>query len=140
MFLKTQNKQTSAPHRAPATGARNIPFSLVGSDITITGNIEATVDLHIDGRVDGDIRCAALVQGPDSRIKGHVTAKSARIAGHVEGSISADELTVEASARITGDVTYATISIATGGQVAGQFRHKNVPQGHAELKQITSEA
>jgi len=45
----------------------------------ITGNVSATVDLHIDGRVEGDIGCAGLVQGPDSVIHGNVTAKSARL-------------------------------------------------------------
>lgn len=106
---------------APATGARQIPFSLIGGDVTIKGDVEATVDLHIDGRIEGDISCAALVQGPDSRIQGNIRAKSARIAGHVEGAITADELVVEASARITGDVTYRSISVAPGGQVAGRL-------------------
>jgi cytoskeletal protein CcmA (bactofilin family) len=77
------------------------------------------------------------VQGPDSRIEGAITAKSARIAGHVEGSIDADELIVEASARITGDVVYETISIAPGAQVAGQFTHKG--SAGADLKLVTSE-
>ncbi len=47
------------------TGAKNAPFSLIGSDVTISGNLTASVDLHVDGVVIGDIRCAALVQGAD---------------------------------------------------------------------------
>ncbi len=61
------------------------------------GDIEATIDLHIDGRVHGDVSCAALVQGAESRIAGQIVAKSARIAGLVEGSIVTDELIVEGS-------------------------------------------
>jgi len=119
-----------------ATGARHTPFSIVGGDVTITGNVEASVDLHVDGRIEGDLVCAALVQGAESRIAGHVTAKSARIGGLVEGSISAEELIVEASARITGDVTYETISIATGGQVDGRMMHMSRTP---DLKLINSE-
>ncbi|HTH27031.1 MAG TPA: polymer-forming cytoskeletal protein [Sphingobium sp.] len=137
MFSK-RGKQALAQRSAPATGARQVPFSLIGSDVSIVGNIEASVDLHIDGRVDGDIACAALVQGPDSRIKGHITARTARVAGVIEGSIAADELIVEASARIIGDVTYGSISIAPGGQVAGLFAHRNGAQG-ADLKLVSSE-
>ena len=137
MFSKP-GKQTSAQRSAPATGARQGPCSLIGGDVAIVGDIEASVDLHIDGRVDGDIVCAALVQGPDSRIKGHITARTARVAGLIEGSIAADELIVEASARIIGDVTYDTISIAPGGQVAGLFAHKNGAHG-ADLKLVSSE-
>ena len=28
-------------------------FSVIGSDVVITGNVTAEVDLHIDGRVEG---------------------------------------------------------------------------------------
>ncbi|CAN5140531.1 hypothetical protein BH10PSE13_BH10PSE13_26080 [soil metagenome] len=135
MFSKPD--KTTARPSAHATGARQIPFSLIGADVAIKGDLEASVDLHIDGRVDGDIVCAALVQGPDSRIAGRITAKSARIAGTVEGSITADELIVEASARIAGDVAYETISIAAGAQVAGLFALKGATG--VDLKLVASE-
>ncbi|MBB6124984.1 bactofilin family protein [Sphingobium subterraneum] len=117
-------------------GGRGATFSVIGADVTITGDIAASVDLHIDGRVDGDIACASLVQGAESRIKGHVDAQSATLAGHVEGSITAQTLVIEHSARITGDVTYESISIAPGGQVDGRFTHKGGVQT-GELKLIS---
>jgi len=95
--------------------------------VTITGNIAASVDLHVDGAVEGDISCAALVQGADSRITGHVTARTARLAGLVDGSITAEELIVESSARITGDIAYERITIEAGGRVEGRFTHKDTP-------------
>jgi len=138
MFSK-RSKQPPGHRSAPATGARQVPFSLIGSDVGIVGDIEASVDLHIDGRVEGDICCAALVQGPDSRIKGQVTANTARIAGVVEGSIIADELIVEASARILGNVTYGSVSIAPGSQIAGQFTHQSGAQAGTDLKLVHSD-
>ena len=138
MFSKSSNSPSGAS-RAAATGARHTPFSIIGGDVVITGNVEASVDLHIDGRIEGDLSCAALVQGPDSRINGHVTAKSARIGGLIEGSITAEELIVEASARITGDVTYEVISIATGGQIDGKMSHMSSGRA-ADLKLVKSDA
>ncbi|EXS69600.1 bactofilin family protein [Sphingobium sp. Ant17] len=121
-----------------ATGAKNTPFSLIGGDVTISGNINASADLHVDGVVEGDISCAALVQGADSLIIGHVTAQSARLAGLVDGSIKAEELVVERSARITGDVRYERITIEAGSRIDGHFAHKdNAPA--AELKLIANE-
>lgn len=137
MFSKS-SKQPSGGSAMAATGARHTPFSIIGGDVAITGNIEASVDLHIDGRIEGDIRCAALVQGADSRIKGHVVAKSARIGGLVEGSITADELVLESTGRITGDVTYDVISIATGGQVDGKMSHMSGPRS-TDLKLVKNE-
>lgn len=138
MFSKSSKSQKPASPMS-ATGAKSIPFSLIGGDVTIAGNISASVDLHIDGRVDGDISCAALVQGAESRIKGHVTAQTARLAGLVDGSIDAGELVVESTARITGDVTYERITIEPGGQVEGRFAHKGGIQT-ADLKLITNES
>lgn len=138
MFSKSSKSPSSASPMS-ATGGRNIPFSLIGGDVTISGNITASVDLHIDGKVEGDIACASLVQGAESRIKGHVTAKTARLAGLVDGSIDAEELIVESTAQITGDVTYDKITIAAGGQVEGRFAHKGGAHP-GDLKLITNES
>ncbi len=103
----------------------NSTFSVIGSDVVITGNISAKVDLHIDGRVEGDISCASLVQGESSSIHGAITAETARLAGNVTGSVDARDLVITASAQVTGDVSYETITIEQGGHVDGQFRHKS---------------
>ena len=108
-------------------------FSVLGADVVVTGNIAASVDLHLDGRVEGDITCASLVQGRDSVIKGAVTAEVARLAGTVEGSISARELVIQASARITGDVTYESLTIEQGSQVEGRFSPKSAAAPKVEL-------
>lgn len=103
----------------------NSTFSVIGSDVVITGNISAKVDLHVDGRVEGDISCASLVQGEASSIHGAITAESARLSGTVNGSVDARDLVITASANVTGDVSYETITIEQGGHVDGQFRHKS---------------
>lgn len=138
MFSKSSKSQRPVSPTS-ATGAKHTPFSLIGSDVTITGNLSASVDLHVDGVVDGDIGCAALVQGPDSRISGHVTAQSARLAGRVDGSITAQDLIVESTARITGDVRYRTITIAPGSRIEGRFTHEDAETPPAELKLIANE-
>jgi cytoskeletal protein CcmA (bactofilin family) len=104
-------------------------FSVLGPDITIDGDLAATADLHLDGRINGDIKCAALVQGETSEIKGMVVAESARVAGTIKGSIMAEVLVILKSARIEGDVSYASLTIEEGAQVDGKFTHRT-----AELK------
>ena len=118
------SNRSSGEEAGSATGARNTPFSLIGSDVTVTGNIAASVDLHVDGKIDGDLKCANLVQGEASEIKGAVVADTAKIAGLLDGSIEAKTLIVHATARITGDVTYETITIENGGKVEGKLSHR----------------
>ena len=137
MFLKSKTTPDSesepsrpsppVPAAVPAkmaTGARHTTFSIIGSDVVITGNVSATVDLHVDGKIEGDLKCANLVQGEASEIKGAVTADTAKIAGLLDGSIEAKTLIVHATARITGDVTYETITIENGGKVEGKLSHR----------------
>jgi cytoskeletal protein CcmA (bactofilin family) len=117
----------------PGSGGPQSTFSVLGADVVVTGNIAASVDLHLDGRVEGDITCASLVQGRDSVIKGAVTAEVARLAGTIEGSISARELVIQASARITGDVTYESLTIEQGSQVEGRFSPRSAAAPKVEL-------
>lgn len=117
----------------PGSGGPQPTFSVLGADVVVTGNIAASVDLHLDGRVEGDICCASLVQGRDSVIKGAVTAETARLAGTVEGSVSARELVIQASARIIGDVTYESLTIEQGSQVEGRFSPRSAAAPRVEL-------
>ena len=96
-------------------------FSVIGSDVSIKGDIAATVDLHVDGNVEGDISCTSLVQGEGGLIKGAVEAETARLSGHVIGSITARDLVVLQSAKIEGDVQYDTLTIEQGADVEGRF-------------------
>ncbi len=112
-----------APPMPPAGGSKRGMFSVIGPDVVVTGNVSATADLHIDGRVDGDVNCGSLAQGADSQIFGNVKAESARLAGAIEGTVSIKQLTVERSAKITGDVEYENITIENGGHIDGRLKH-----------------
>ncbi|RIV86583.1 bactofilin family protein [Aurantiacibacter zhengii] len=96
-------------------------FSVIGADVTIRGDIEASVDLHVDGTVVGNIACASLVQGESSRVEGEIKAESARLSGEVKGTIEVRSLVVLKSAQIEGDVSYDTLTIEQGASVDGRF-------------------
>lgn len=96
-------------------------FSVIGPDVTIRGDIEASVDLHVDGKIIGNIECASLVQGESSRIEGEIKAESARLSGEIKGTIEVRHLVVLKSAQIEGDVSYDTLTIEQGASVDGRF-------------------
>lgn len=126
MFSKKPESTDRPSGSATMTGST---FSVLGPDIAVSGDLAATADLHLDGRVNGDIKCAALVQGEASEVVGMVAAESARIAGKIKGSITADVLVILRTARIEGDVSYGSLTIEEGAQVDGKFTHRA-----AELK------
>ncbi|RYE01637.1 MAG: polymer-forming cytoskeletal protein [Sphingomonadales bacterium] len=120
------------PAPPPQTGgAKRGMFSVIGPDVIVTGNVTASADLHIDGRVEGDVNCGSLAQGGESQIFGSVTAESARLAGAVEGTVRVRNLTVERSAKISGDVEYENITIENGGHIDGRLKHMSTIQQQA---------
>jgi len=104
--------------------ANSSTFSVIGSDVKITGDVAASADLHVDGTIEGDIKCSSLVQGETSVIAGAINAESARLAGKVVGSITARELVILKTASIEGDVHYDALTIEQGAQVDGRFAPK----------------
>jgi cytoskeletal protein CcmA (bactofilin family) len=120
MFSKKPGPETSVGASSRMAG-KSSTFSVLGADTAIRGDITASADLHIDGKVEGDIACAALVQGESSEIVGAVTAETARLAGTVRGTITARELVILKSARIEGDVQYDALTIEQGALVDGRL-------------------
>jgi cytoskeletal protein CcmA (bactofilin family) len=94
---------------------------VLGADVAIKGNVEASADLHVDGTVEGDLTCTSLVQGESSLIEGSITSDTARVAGTIKGTITVRELVILKSARIDGDVHYETLTIEQGANVNGRF-------------------
>lgn len=124
MFSKKPEPTTLRVSQPSKSVANNSTFSVIGSDVTITGDVSATTELHVDGKIAGDITCASIVQGETSVIEGAIEAESARMAGTVKGSISARELVILRSAKIHGDVHYDALTIEQGAEVEGRFAPK----------------
>lgn len=133
----SRNQAPSAP-RTQVKAMANSTFSVFGADIKIKGDVTASADLHIDGRVEGDVACTSLVQGESGEIVGGVTAESARLSGTVRGTINARELVVLKSARIHGDVHYDTLTIEQGAQVDGRFAPRSVAEDNVSVVSLAA--
>ena len=119
------SKKPAGPPQSPKQPARSAMastpgFSILGADTAIKGDVTAESDLHIDGKVEGDITCASLIQGESSEIIGAVKVRSAKLAGIVRGTIDAGELVILKSAEIHGDVRYDALTIEPGAKVDGR--------------------
>ena len=110
--------------KAGAPGASGGAFSYLGSEVTVTGDIATASELHLDGKVTGDVRCGSLTQGESGEVRGNIVAGEARLAGLVDGAVEAGALILEASARVTGDVLYESLSVAAGAEIEGRFKRR----------------
>ena len=121
MFAKNR-PAASAPAKPSKAGPPGLSF--IGPEVVINGDLTTGSQLHVDGRIDGHVRCAQLCQGTTGIIAGDIVADESRIAGLVEGTVNSRSLIIEASGRVLGDVTYETISIAAGAQIDGRLARR----------------
>lgn len=113
-------------------------MSFVGGEVTINGNIAGEGDIHLDGTVEGDVRCRSLILGANGRIRGNVFADKATIAGTVEGTIDSANLVIEKSARVSGDLVYENVQIDNGAQVEGRMARRGVGESSG-LKLVSAD-
>ncbi len=123
------------PPSPSASGGRSMSF--VGNEVTISGNIKADGDMHVDGTIEGDLACGTLTLGGSGRVKGNIAADRATIAGTVEGTIAANDLTIEKSARVSGDLAYGNLSVEGGAKIDGKLQQRG-GQPAGELKLVAS--
>ena len=88
-----------------------------------TGSLKLHKSVHIDGSIEGDLDCAAVVTiGPSGKVTAHIRAESVLIDGEVHGDIEArTEITLRKSARVFGDMKTEGIVIERGAKVEGQI-------------------
>ena len=129
---------SSGTSGTPAAKRDSGTLSYIGGEITITGNIGGSGDIHLDGNVDGDVSCNILILGAGGRVCGNIKAEKATLGGSVDGTVSAAALTVEKSARIAGDLSYDMISIENGAQVDGRMMRRNAAKDTSGLTLVST--
>ena len=96
--------------------------SVISKALKITGELESTEDIQIDGQIEGDVRGVGVKIGQNAKVKGTVYGSEVELAGAVEGKIEAKKVIVTGTARMTGDIVHQDIKIESGAYVAGNLR------------------
>jgi cytoskeletal protein CcmA (bactofilin family) len=116
----------SARPGPPARGAGGAA-SVIGTDLTITGNLESKGEVQIEGEVQGDIHAQRIVIGEQARITGALIADEVVVRGNVQGSIRGNSVTFQSSSRIEGDVFHKSLAIEQGAFFEGKSRRSDDP-------------
>lgn len=103
--------------------------SLVGAGTTVQGDVSFSGGLRVDGEIRGNVRATGdqagtLVVSEQARIEGEIHVSHCVINGTVVGPVHASEfLELQAGARVTGDVHYASVEMHMGAVVEGRLVH-----------------
>jgi cytoskeletal protein CcmA (bactofilin family) len=86
----------------------------------ITGNVMSKGEIHLDGQVQGDIRCISLILGESARLKGNVIAEDVVIGGRLVGSVQARQVTLQSKSHVEGDLFHQSLAIEQGACFEGK--------------------
>ena len=96
--------------------------SVISKALKITGELESTEDIQIDGQIEGDVRGVGVKIGQNAKVKGTVYGDEVELAGTIEGKIEAKKVILAGTARMTGDIWHQEIKIETGAYVSGTLK------------------
>jgi cytoskeletal protein CcmA (bactofilin family) len=107
-------------------GERSGP-SVIGSDLTIMGNLVSRGEVHVEGEVQGDIHGTNVVIGEKAKITGAIIADEVVVRGHVMGSIRGKKVMLQSTSHVEGDVFHQALAIEQGAFFEGKSRRSEDP-------------
>ena len=96
--------------------------SVIGSDLTIAGNLICKGEVQVDGIVEGDIHGSNVVVGESATVTGGISADEVVIRGHVVGSVHGRRVMLQTTSQVEGDIFHQSLSIEQGAMFEGKSR------------------
>lgn len=139
MFSKSNDKSmTAKTMNNKLTRPANSAPSIIGSDVTIMGDITTLGEIQLDGSVEGDIRSSSLTIGEKGSVKGSIMAEDIIVKGSVTGQIKGRSIRLEKTAKVRGDLSHETLSVEAGAFIEGSLSHKDNPLQDSTPKPVKS--
>ncbi|HOY94804.1 MAG TPA: polymer-forming cytoskeletal protein [Catalimonadaceae bacterium] len=112
--METPNPYVSSPNS----------MNVIGKGTTITGDIDTSNDIRIDGKLEGNLFCKAkVILGSSAVLEGNLSAVHAEISGEVVGKVEVTEmLTLKNSCTIHGDINTGKLIIEAGAKFNGSCK------------------
>ena len=104
-----------------------LSISTIDEGLTITGNVTSKGELHLNGHVQGDVRCVSLVLGENAQLEGSVVAEDVRVRGRLIGSVRALRVTLQSKSHVEGNLLHKSLSIEQDTHFEGESRPSEDP-------------
>ena len=114
--------------------------SIVSADLTVTGTLNTSGDMQIDGILEGDVRSVGLVIGERAEVHGEIWAEDVTVRGRVIGRIHARKVLLCATSHVEGDILHEAFAVEAGAFFEGNCRHSENPLGEDAKKPAPKQA
>ena len=105
--------------------------SIIGEDLTVTGNIISKGEVQVEGDIQGDVFCANLTIGDHGRVTGAIVAEEVTVHGRITGTINALSVTLESNSHVEGDICHQALKLEHGGYFEGKSQRSDDPLSQA---------
>jgi len=108
--------------RPPAQSAGTpAPAAHLGRALTVTGVLDTDGEVHVAGKVLGQINADRLVVTSSGYVEGDVIARDVRILGRFNGRVFAFSVTLDSTADIIGRIFHHIATVAQGARIDGRM-------------------
>lgn len=130
MSIFNDKKESSIPSQTTPIS------SIIGQDMTITGDLAFTSKIQLDGKIEGNLSGDCLVLSATGKVIGDVEANTIICYGQINGNIKVGELFLKKSGVINGRVETSDLSVESGGALNGEIK----AQTQTDLKVLQGSA
>jgi cytoskeletal protein CcmA (bactofilin family) len=124
--------KSSSPSSSSSSSSSKMVPSIIGEDLTITGNVSSKGEIQVDGEIQGDIKCGSLLLGDKSSVQGSVVAEDVVVRGKVLGSIRGLRVTLQSQSHVEGDIFHQSLAIEQGAYFEGKSRRSDDPMSEGK--------
>ena len=95
--------------------------SVLAADLQIAGNVTSTGQVVFHAKITGDIVADELAIEAGAEVQGDVKARRLKIDGSVLGAVVAADVTITSIGRVSGAVSYGTLTVQAGATLDGEL-------------------
>lgn len=104
------------------------PPSIISAHTEMTGSLATTDEMHVYGKIKGDVRAAAITVCAGAVVTGDLIAETIVVDGAVEGRIEAQHVLLRAGAMVKGEIMHGSLGIDTAAVFEGTIKRAAAPQ------------
>ena len=117
-----------------AADARPAP-TVLSANAEMKGSIVTSDSVEIRGRIEGDVRAAAITVCNGGKVKGDLIADVIVVQGDVEGRLQGQDVRLQAGANVIGEIAHGSLGIDTAAIFEGTIKRvaaKPAPEAAAQ--------
>ncbi|MGI9410097.1 MAG: bactofilin family protein [Hyphomicrobiaceae bacterium] len=124
------------PSSAPGPSSN----SIIDEWLTMRGDLESEGDILVKGRIRGNVTCKLLIIDEKASVEGGVVAEEAVVRGATTGTIRANRVRLEGTARVDSEIFHRSFSVEEGARIEGALHYQNDPLSEASQKTCDQQA